>query len=357
MPGCPLFVSGPSAGCRGGAARVPGRPGRLRARRSRSGQRARRHPRHAAGRPRRQLRLRRGARRRCSMRWPRAARASPSATTTTPLTLSAHTSLFTGTWPTTHGVRDNTGFYVDDAVTTLAEVLKARGYRTGGFVGAFVLDARWGIAQGFDHYFDDFDLTEDVGPGLDAIQRPGAEVVDARARLAASSPTRARSSAGCTSTIRTRPYDAPPEFAVALPGHARRRLRRRDRLHRRAGRPAARRARRPPAASTTRSSSCSADHGEQLGEHREQAHGFFVYDAVGAGSADHRRSGRATARRARPGAHRRRDADGAGSGRRRRARRRCRARRCGRRSSGQRAGRCWPSRKPGIRASTTAGAS
>src|SRR5262245_42968598 len=63
-----------------------------------------------------------------------------SATTTTPLTLSAHTSLFTGTFATFHGVRDNTGFHVDDSLETLAETLKARGYRTGGFVGAFVLD-------------------------------------------------------------------------------------------------------------------------------------------------------------------------------------------------------------------------
>ena len=101
-----------------------------------------------------------------------------AATTTTPLTLSAHTTLFTGTWPMAHGVRDNTGFYVEDRVQTLAETLKARGFRTGGFVGAFVLDRRWGIAQGFDTYFDDFDLSEDVGPGLDAIQRPGDEVVD-----------------------------------------------------------------------------------------------------------------------------------------------------------------------------------
>ena len=91
-----------------------------------------------------------------------------SATTTTPLTLSAHSSLFTGTFPPHHGVHDNTGFYVEEPLTTLAEVLKAKGYRTGGFVGAFVLDARWGISQGFDHYFDDFDLSEDVGPGLDA---------------------------------------------------------------------------------------------------------------------------------------------------------------------------------------------
>ena len=72
------------------------------------------------------------------------------ATTVAPLTLPAHASLFTGTFPTFHGVRDNGQFYVGDEQTTLAEVLKGQGYRTGGFVSAFVLDRRWGIAQGFD---------------------------------------------------------------------------------------------------------------------------------------------------------------------------------------------------------------
>ena len=41
-----------------------------------------------------------------------------------------------------------------DDVPTLATVLKAAGYRTGAFVGAFVLDARYGLARGFDHYDD-----------------------------------------------------------------------------------------------------------------------------------------------------------------------------------------------------------
>src|SRR5215213_5838490 len=62
------------------------------------------------------------------------------AATVTPLTLPAHTSLLTGTFPAFHGVRDNGSFYVGDDMTTLAEVLRARGYRTGGFVGAYVLD-------------------------------------------------------------------------------------------------------------------------------------------------------------------------------------------------------------------------
>src|SRR5437016_7809473 len=101
------------------------------------------------------------------------------ATTVTPLTLPAHTSLLTGTFPTFHGVRDNGQFYVGDDQVTLAEVLKAQGYRTGGFVGAFVLDRRWGIAQGFDTYYDNFDLSKyELAAGIDAAQRPGREVVD-----------------------------------------------------------------------------------------------------------------------------------------------------------------------------------
>ena len=71
------------------------------------------------------------------------------ATTVTPLTLPAHSSLLTGTFPAFHGVRDNGGFYLGDEQVTLAEVLKERGFRTGGFVSAFVLDSRWGIAQGY----------------------------------------------------------------------------------------------------------------------------------------------------------------------------------------------------------------
>src|SRR5262249_54293463 len=61
------------------------------------------------------------------------------ATTVTPLTLPAHASLMTGTFPSRHGVRDNGGFRLGDDQLTLAEVLRARGYRTGGFIAAFVL--------------------------------------------------------------------------------------------------------------------------------------------------------------------------------------------------------------------------
>ncbi|HUU35919.1 MAG TPA: sulfatase-like hydrolase/transferase, partial [Vicinamibacterales bacterium] len=201
-----------------------------------------------------------------------------SATTTTPLTLSAHTSLFTGMWPTAHGIRDNTGFYVDGALTTLAEQLKGQGYRTGGFVGAFVLDARWGIAQGFDHYFDDFDLTEDVGPGLDAIQRRGAVVVDA-ATAWLTEPATTPFFAWVHLYDPHTPYDAPAEYAAKFPAT-------------RDGAYDAEVAYTDTQLGRLLSALDAggrlentivvvmADHGEQLGEHREQSHGFFIYDAA-----------------------------------------------------------------------------
>ena len=71
-----------------------------------------------------------------------------------PLTLPAHTSILTGRTPPAHGVRNNGSFRLGDDVPTMATVLKGAGYRTGAFVGAFVLDARFGLARGFDGYDD-----------------------------------------------------------------------------------------------------------------------------------------------------------------------------------------------------------
>ena len=42
-----------------------------------------------------------------------------------------------------------------------------------------VIDRRWGISQGFERYFDEFDLEKfNDAPSMDVIQRPGSEVVD-----------------------------------------------------------------------------------------------------------------------------------------------------------------------------------
>ncbi len=71
-----------------------------------------------------------------------------------PLTLPAHTSLLTGTYPPRHGLRTNGGYALPPEAETLAEILKARGYRTAAFVSSFVLDSRFGLDQGFDVYGD-----------------------------------------------------------------------------------------------------------------------------------------------------------------------------------------------------------
>ena len=98
-----------------------------------------------------------------------------SAFTPAPLTLPAHSSAFTGLQPFRHGVRDNGGFALDSQRATLASTLKANGFQTAAFVSAFVLDSRWGLANGFDHYFDDFTIASGDLAAMARVQRTGGE--------------------------------------------------------------------------------------------------------------------------------------------------------------------------------------
>jgi arylsulfatase A-like enzyme len=90
-----------------------------------------------------------------------------------PLTLPAHTSLFTGLLPYQHGVRDNIGYRLSPDANTLAGFLAQRGYSTGGAVSAFVLDHATGVAKGFDDYRDDVEMRA-AGEALGQVQRSGA---------------------------------------------------------------------------------------------------------------------------------------------------------------------------------------
>ena len=96
-----------------------------------------------------------------------------------PLTLPAHSSIMTGLYPTNHGVRLNGTNALSQQHTTLAEALSENGYQTGAFVGAFVLDGRWGLNQGFATYDDQFDLSKVKQLDLAAVQRPANQVLDA----------------------------------------------------------------------------------------------------------------------------------------------------------------------------------
>ncbi|MFL6193943.1 MAG: sulfatase-like hydrolase/transferase [Thermoanaerobaculia bacterium] len=70
------------------------------------------------------------------------------------VTLPSHTNILTGLYPFQHGVRDNTGFRLPANVPTLATVLRGAGFATGAFVGAFPLDSQFGLDRGFDVYDD-----------------------------------------------------------------------------------------------------------------------------------------------------------------------------------------------------------
>ena len=78
-----------------------------------------------------------------------------NARTSVPLTLPSHVTIMTGQLPVAHGVRDNGVVFAPQAsAPTLARRLRDAGYRTGAFVGAYVLDRRFGLADGFDTYDD-----------------------------------------------------------------------------------------------------------------------------------------------------------------------------------------------------------
>src|SRR6266446_5546382 len=100
------------------------------------------------------------------------------ASTVAPVTLPAHASLFTGLYPAENGVRTNGRGRLDEAIPTLAEVLRRHGYDTGAFVASFVLDRKFGLARGFQVYDDEF---AGDAPASDALhrERPGEAVVDA----------------------------------------------------------------------------------------------------------------------------------------------------------------------------------
>ncbi|MGH9334718.1 MAG: tetratricopeptide repeat protein, partial [Vicinamibacteria bacterium] len=192
-----------------------------------------------------------------------------------PLTLPSHASLLTGMLPTSHGVRDNGGFVLREEVETLAERLRRQRYRTGAVVGAFVLDSKWGISQGFDTYHDDFELTRADEEGLADVQRSGEEIEALASqwiRKAAGSPFFAwvhfydpHDPYIPPEPFRTeyqgRPYAGEVAFTDMLLGRLLKTLEELD-------------------LDETTIVAVTSDHGEGLGEHREMTHGVFVYDST-----------------------------------------------------------------------------
>ncbi|HEY3052872.1 MAG TPA: sulfatase-like hydrolase/transferase [Thermoanaerobaculia bacterium] len=192
--------------------------------------------------------------------------------TPTAYTLPSHSSIMTGLYPPSHGVRINGDVALADSNVTLAERLAAKGYRTGAFVGAFVLDGRWGLSQGFQHYDDAFHLGQDQRLDLARVQRPANQVVDAALKWldARSSqpffawvhlydahapyeppePFRSRASS---------PYDGEIAFADSQAGRLLGWL---DKTGQKDNTVVI----------------IVGDHGEGLGDHGESEHGYYIYD-------------------------------------------------------------------------------
>jgi hypothetical protein len=81
-----------------------------------------------------------------------------------PVTGPSHMSLLTGQPPWELGVLLN-GMSLPAGHETLAERLRDKGYATGAFVSAYVLDKNIGLSSGFDVYGDDFSWLR----GLDSL--------------------------------------------------------------------------------------------------------------------------------------------------------------------------------------------
>ncbi len=190
------------------------------------------------------------------------------------VSLPSHANVLSGVLPTDHGVRDNAGLRFPRSVETIATILRRHGYRTGAFVSAAPLNARFGLARGFDEYDDRF-ANAAPRPAFLEQERPGAETV-ARARAwldrQHGQPT------FCWVHI------AEPHFPYAPPEPFASRFR---------GAPydgevaAADDALQPllePIVSRGRDGDTlvllTSDHGEALGEHGEATHGLFAYEAT-----------------------------------------------------------------------------
>ena len=191
-----------------------------------------------------------------------------------PITLPSHASILTGLYPPQHGVRNNGINFLRDDLETLAEILSDRGFRTGAFVAAAVLESRYGLAQGFEVYDDSIGSGQGGSSTRWGVEdRPAAEVVrTARDWLDGVGPQE-RFFAWVHLFDPHAPYTPPPPFAERY-------------------------SRRPydgevayvdaqigylldhPRLGEDVLVTVVGDHGESLDEHGEGTHGILVYDST-----------------------------------------------------------------------------
>lgn len=191
------------------------------------------------------------------------------ATVQAPITGPSHASILTGMLPGRLGVIDNATTSLPESATTIAEALSPKGYASGAFVGAFILDRPYGFAQGFDTFASGFTR---VDSGTEAnAERPANEVVDeALAWLTAVPPDLPFFGWVHLYDPHVR-YTPPAPFSTDYDGEI-------AFVDQQIGRLLhAVRARNALSSTLV---IAIGDHGESLGEHGEDEHGVFLYDAV-----------------------------------------------------------------------------
>jgi arylsulfatase A-like enzyme/Flp pilus assembly protein TadD len=195
--------------------------------------------------------------------------------TPVPVTLPAHTVIFTGTYPMLSGMHDFSANKLSPEQPTLASILKEHGYTTGAVIGSAVLDRRFGLDHGFDFYYDHFDFSRLQESNLDEMERPGNVVADAALDWLANNYQKKfflwmhlydphypyRPPAPYNEQYASNLYDGEIAFADAQVGRLIHFLKEKN-LYQNAV------------------VILAGDHGESLGEHGEKTHGFFIYNAT-----------------------------------------------------------------------------
>jgi arylsulfatase A-like enzyme/Flp pilus assembly protein TadD len=193
--------------------------------------------------------------------------------TQVPLTLPSHHSILSGTYPFYHGVRDNSQL-AKKKPALVSELLRRNGYRTGAFVGSFMLDARFGLNRGFDLYFDHFDVSRNQRFDLSHIERPAEEVVQNALRWITENNRKffawvhlfdPHDPYSPPEPFKSRFPHSPYDGEIAYVDHTIETLftglKEKGLL-------------------ANTHVILTGDHGEGLGEHEEFTHGFFVYDST-----------------------------------------------------------------------------
>ena len=192
-----------------------------------------------------------------------------------PLTWPSHAVILTGTYPFQNGVQDFTGQPLAQQFRSVAQAFQHAGYATGAVVSAFVLERSWGLARGFDYYDDAFSAGTFEKKDVGLVDRRAGESVAHAIAWLKKSPQRPfflwlhlydphspyDPPEPYRYEYRSHPYDGEIAYADHELGKLMAWLKQ-NHLY--------------------ESSLIVAlsDHGESLGEHGEDEHGFFLYNAT-----------------------------------------------------------------------------